>query len=190
MTDPLHILPGPLFLHTPEPAARRTGFYRQKQGFTLLELLVVLILLGVVLAAAIPRFTGTGEAYLRTDASRVSSFLRFVSDASATRKLYYRVSFDITAGEIRTEMSRDGALYEAESDPNVRTLKLREGVSIEDIVVEGPGKVNAGTAGVVFAPVGGAPPFTLHLAASDKTITLAFNPYSGEVSIKDGYAAP
>lgn len=152
-------------------------------------MLVVLILLGVVLATALPRFIGTGGAYLRTDASRVSSFLRFVSDASATRKVYYKVSFDIAAGEIRAERSRDGALYEADSDPNVRRLKLRDGVSIEDIIVPELGKVNAGTAEVVFAPVGGAGPFTLHLMASEKRITIAFNPYSGEVALKDGYAA-
>ena len=185
----------PLFFQAPEPAAQHPCFHEQNRhpsfqnGFTLLELLVVLILLGVVLMAALPRFTGTQEAYLKTDASRVSSLLRFISDASASRKVYYKVSFDIAAGEIRTERSRDGVRYEPESDPAVRRLKLMDGVSIEDITVEGLGKVNAGTAEVVFAPVGIAGPFTLHLMASDKKISLAFNPYSGEVSLKDGYAA-
>ena len=196
LINPLHNRARPLPPQATEPAGPRHCFHKQKhkpsfpKGFTLLELLVVLILLGVVLMAALPRFTGTGEAYLKTDASRVSSFLRFISDASATRKVYYKVSFDIAAGEIRTERSRDGARYEPESDPAVRRLKLREGVSIEDIMVEGLGKVNAGTAEVVFAPVGGAGPFTLHLMASEKKISIAFNPYSGEVSLKDGYAAP
>lgn len=147
-------------------------------------------MIGVILATALPRFMGTGEAYLKTDASRVSSLVRFIDDASASRKLYYRVSFDIAAGEITTERSRDGARYEPENDPKVRRLKLGEGVQIEDIMLPGLGRVNTGTASVVFAPAGGTSPFTLHLAASGKKLTLEFNPYSGEVFIKDGYVNP
>ncbi|MDP2689098.1 MAG: prepilin-type N-terminal cleavage/methylation domain-containing protein [Deltaproteobacteria bacterium] len=156
-------------------------------GFTLLELLVVMILLGVVLMAALPRFAGTGEAYLKTDASRVSSFVRFINDASATRKAYYRVSFDISAGEIRAERSPDGVHYAQETDPVARRLRLREGVVMEDIVVPELGTVNTGTVMVVFTPAGAQEPFTLHLSSSKKQITLTFNPYSGEVSMEDGY---
>jgi len=192
LTNPLHT-PGPLLHQIKEPYALRSRTDRParcrylSKGFTLLELLVVIILIGVALALALPRFTGTGRAYLRTDASRVSSFLRFISNASATRKLYYKVSFDIAAGEIRTERSRDGAQYLPESDPNVRRLKLRDEVSMEDMVVEGLGKVNSGVAEVTFTPTGGAPPFRLHLAADKDMVTVEFNPYSEDVSVKDGY---
>ncbi len=144
-------------------------------------------MLGIILLAALPRFSGTGEAYLKTDASRVSSFVRFVSDASASKKLYYRVSFDFSAGELRTERSADGVEYTPAPDPNVRRLRLSEGVVLEDMVVTGMGKINNGTVKVVFTPAGAPDAFTLHFRSSKKHMTLVFNPYSGEVVLEDGY---
>ncbi|MFQ5735876.1 MAG: prepilin-type N-terminal cleavage/methylation domain-containing protein [Thermodesulfobacteriota bacterium] len=174
----------------PIPAPGEGREFSAPGGFTLLELLVVMLLLGVVLMTALPRFTGTGAVYLRTDASRVSSLIRFINDASATRKAYYRVSFDISAGEISTERSPDGVRYSQERDPGIRRLRLREGVLMEDIVVPELGKVNTGTVRVVFTPAGAPEPFTLHLISSKKRITLTFNPYSGEVRMEDGYVGP
>jgi prepilin-type N-terminal cleavage/methylation domain-containing protein len=157
------------------------------EGFTLLELLVVIILLGGVLLLALPRFTDTGEVYLKTDSSRVSSYIRFLNEASATKKVYYRISFDLGLGEIRAEYSRDGSEYIADSDPSVRRLKLREGVAMEDIVTPATGKVNSGVLTVVFAPSGTVDPFTLHLRSAKKFFTLTFNPYSGAVNGAEGY---
>ncbi len=156
-------------------------------GFTLLELILVMLLFGVVLALALPRFSDTGTAYLKTDSSRVAAYIRYLHEASSTRKVYYRVSFDMGAEELRAEYSLDGAQYRAERDAALRTLKLAEGVTIEDVVVPETGKVNSGVLTVVFAPAGTMDPFTLHLKSGKNFRTLTFNPYSGEVSVEEGY---
>lgn len=153
----------------------------------MLELILVMMLLGLVLAIALPRFLDTGEAYLKTDSSRVSAYIRYLHEASSTKKVYYRVSFDIGSGEVGAEYSRDGVEYSAEREAALKRLKLREGVVIEDIVVPETGKVNSGVLSVVFTPAGTVDPFTLHLRSGKKFRTLTFNPYAGTVSVAEGY---
>lgn len=145
------------------------------------------MLLGVVLAIAMPRFADTGEAYLKTDSSKVSAYIRYLHEASSTRKVYYRVSFDISSGEITAEYSRDGVEWRGERETVLKRLRLSEGVVIEDIVVPETGKVNSGAISVVFTPAGTVDPFTLHLKSGKKFRTLTFNPYAGTVSVEEGY---
>lgn len=145
------------------------------------------MLFGLVLTIALPRFLDTGEAYLKTDSSRVSAYIRYLHEASSTKKVYYRISFDIGSGEVEAEYSRDGVEYLAERETALRRLKLREGVVIEDIVGPETGKVNSGVLSVVFTPAGTVDPFTLHLRSGKKFRTLTFNPYAGTVSVAEGY---
>lgn len=157
------------------------------EGFTLFELLAVIIIIGGILAIAFPRIWVLNEMHLRTDAGRVSTLIRYLNEASATKKVYYRISFDLEKNSISVESSRDGAGYSAETDAAIRGLRLREGVAMEDIELPGLGKVNSGTVSVIFAPAGGADSFTLHLRASQKKMSLLFNPYSGRVRVSEGY---
>jgi len=145
------------------------------------------MLFGLVLTIAFPRFSDPELAYLKTDSSKVAAYIRYLHEASSTKKLYYRVSFDMGSDELRAEYSRDGASYRVEGESSLRRLKLREGVTIEDVVVPDTGKVNSGVLSVVFAPSGTVDPFTVHLKAGNDFKTLTFNPYSGKVSVAEGY---
>lgn len=80
--------------HTPA-----TNFMKKKQGFTLIELIVVLVIIGIVAGITVPRYTGSFHSLnFRKVMSDLVFFLRearicAMSDAKATR-----VVFDLQRG--------------------------------------------------------------------------------------------
>ena len=168
------------------PAEGR-GHLTRASGFTYLELIAVIVILGGLIALVAPRFAGTGRTYLRTDARRLATLTRYVYEATATKRLSYRLRFDLDGGSVSVATSAGGEEFTPEADPVIRRLKLRGGVELADIVVPGPGKVTAGEVDVFFAPSGPVEPFVVHLSYGDHVKTLDFNPYSGRVRVRDGY---
>ncbi|MFQ5464608.1 MAG: Tfp pilus assembly protein FimT/FimU [Thermodesulfobacteriota bacterium] len=156
-------------------------------GFTYLELIAVIVIIGGLMALVAPRFAGTGRTYLRTDARRLATLTRYVYEATATKRLSYRLRFDLDGGSVSLAASAGGGEFVPEADPVLRRLKLRRGVELADIVVPGPGKVTSGEVDVFFAPSGPVDPFVVHLSYGADVKTLDFNPYSGRVRVRDGY---
>ncbi|MBI5644328.1 MAG: prepilin-type N-terminal cleavage/methylation domain-containing protein [Deltaproteobacteria bacterium] len=161
----------------------RTG----SPGFTLLELIVVIAVIGTILAIVFPRISNVGERRLHSDSARVSSLLVYLSEAATTKKVYYRARFDLDKELIRIESSKDGEEYAEETEGAFKGITLSDGVSIEDVVLSGLGRVNTGEVAVVMQPFGNAEPFVIHFKGGDDFLTLSFNPYTGRSSIEEGY---
>ncbi|MDH3237376.1 MAG: prepilin-type N-terminal cleavage/methylation domain-containing protein [Deltaproteobacteria bacterium] len=112
-------------------------------GFTLLELIVVLVLAGLVAALVAPSFSGTLEsARLRSGAAEVRSVLTLARTLAASGSKVRAVSFDVEKGEF-------AVLGEA------RRYLLPEGVRIESARVGGA-VVEEETFRVRFFPDGSA----------------------------------
>lgn len=157
------------------------------RGFTLLELLAVIAIIGLALALSLPKFSFNSNTKLNSQAKNIAGLIRYLNDAAATRKVYYKMWFNIEKGILRIELSRDGKAYEDAGEPHLRTVKTKGGVEIEDVVLPGVGKVTRGELAIVFTPLGVSDPFDIHMKASARTLTLSFNPYTGKVKITDGY---
>ena len=68
---------------------------RRAAGFTLLELLVVLVLISLVSALALPRIAGSVPSLqLKTSARKVISILRFARGRTVTEQVPFGVRFD------------------------------------------------------------------------------------------------
>ncbi len=159
---------------------------RQKAGFTLIELVIVMVVISIALAIVLPRFTSLNSQNLKSDAEKVSALVRYLHEAAESRKLFYRLSFDTEKGTVTVERSKDSIKYSRETEASVRGFSLASGVEILDIQAPGLGSVASGRIEVLFAPVGSSP-FTLHLGGSDNVLTVSFNPYNGRVSVEEGY---
>ncbi len=158
-----------------------------KKGVTLLELLVVIVILGSIAAIVAPKFSAFEGFMLDSEARKVAGLLRYLDESATTKNVYYRVWFRPEEESFEVESSPDGVEFKRVKDNSLKGYKFRAGIDMEDIVVAGLGKVASGEAAVVFNPGAGAGPFALHLKKSGAGLTVSYNPYSGKVTIKQGY---
>jgi prepilin-type N-terminal cleavage/methylation domain-containing protein len=157
------------------------------KGFTFIELLIVISIVGIILAVALPRFSFFDDIYVRKDIRQVTRLIRYLNEAAVTKKLYYRVKFNIERGMVKVEYSNDGVEYNDETDSFMKGLSFGDMMKIEDIILPGIGKINNGEVAVIFLPYGFSEPFNLHLKGLGKFFTLSFNPYTEKVNIEEGY---
>ena len=156
-------------------------------GFTLLELVVVLFVLGSVLLIVFPKIHFFEEYTLRSEARRVAWTLRYYHESATAKKVYYRVWFNPEKESFEVESSPDGVEFTAGADQGLGGFTMSAALDMEDIVIAGLGRIYEGEAAVVFNPAIGAEPFNLHLKGGALTLTLSYNPYSGKVRIIEGY---
>ena len=73
---------------------------RSNAGFTLLELVIVVILVAIVMALSVPRLSGTlGSTGITAGTRQVASMLRYARGRAVMDRLRYRVDLDLDAGE-------------------------------------------------------------------------------------------
>jgi prepilin-type N-terminal cleavage/methylation domain-containing protein len=159
----------------------------RRSGFTLFELLVVIAILSSIVLVVFPKLPVFEGFMLDSEARRVAGLLRYLDESASAKKLYYRVWFRPEEESFRVESSIDGIEFKAMKDAYLKGYAFRSGISIEDLVVAGLGRVQTGEVSIVFNPGRGAPPFTMHLSKGPHNLSISYNPYSGKVTILEGY---
>ena len=140
---------------------RQIGFDRRRgrQGFTLMELMVVMVLLGVVAAIAIPRALKTSpRQQLSRAAKQMARDLELVRTQAVSSKRKVRVRFDVADGFytafLDTTDTRSGVIAEAANEVRASRLITRDrkagipGVSL-------PRKIKFGSGAAISGPLGG-----------------------------------
>ncbi|OGW15010.1 MAG: type II secretion system protein GspH [Nitrospinae bacterium RIFCSPLOWO2_12_FULL_45_22] len=117
---------------------------RYQKGFTLVELLVVLLLLGLMLALAGPRITsGLGSASLKSTARKIATTLRYARGQAVAKKTPHEVFFDNEAGvygieevasrqDLTSPSDSAGSPNPAEKTGNLQTFKLPEEIKLKE----------------------------------------------------------
>lgn len=161
---------------------------RSESGFTILEFIIVLFLLGGLLSLIIPRMsfgdnlTSVGRRWVGT--------LRSIQYMSTTTQKTVRLYVDLDRG-MYWPMVLDGGQEKPPLDATWATpLTLPEAVRFTDIQV-GSSKTESGRTTVMFYPNGRIDPATMHMADADNNVVgILIEPVTSMIRLTDQRIEP
>lgn len=163
----------------------RAGIW--SKGYTLIELSVIIILMGIILLFALPRLDNIGNAGLRAASRELAGAIQSLFDESILRKEPYRMVFDISESSyyiVGQEMDEEASGW---IDVTKRHVNLPEKVYIKDIVTQQDGRITEGAVTVRFYPDGYVDKSVIHISNGKKDYTLVTIPLTGKVKVLEGY---
>jgi prepilin-type N-terminal cleavage/methylation domain-containing protein len=163
-----------------------TGRSNNKAGFTLVELLLVIALIGIVLVLAVPsiRDTFTGDDLKKASRQLVGLERKLRADA-VRDQVDYLLCFDLansTYWVIASDMTP-----EKQKEMKNRPHRLPSGVTILDVVDEKGIKKSSDEARIKFGKNNICPPTVIHLGENEDRMTIVINPFLGVTDIYDKY---
>ncbi len=161
-------------------------------GFTMIELAMVLLVIGIVSAVVMPRMGGVLDRQrMRRSINVVRGTVRYAQARAALTKRIYRLTFDLdqqVMSVCRLSTKTEGC---DEQSQELRQYRFPEAVRILDVVTVEGTKTHEGEAVTHFHPTGLAEPSTIHIAGSSKQqVTVMIEPLAGRVKVLDGYVDP
>lgn len=159
----------------------------KSRGFTLIELAVVIVVLGVMITLVIPAFSEITGANLKRSARHLTGTIRFLRGEAEARKTVLRLRFDVPNGHYWAEGMK------VLDDRTVEFVKLASAVSTE-------GSLSGATSFkavrpeshpddpyILFTPDGWVEKTLIHLQDGDgKDYTLIVKPLTGDTELLDG----
>lgn len=157
-----------------------------KKGFTLLELLLVIVLIGVILVLAVPstRNALTGDS-LKKASRQLIGLERKLRTEAVRDQLDYILSIDLSDFSYWVIASDMTPEKQAEIKKSRRHFPAD--VVIMDIVDENNNKKSAGEVKIVFKKNNVCTPAIIHLSYKEDKMTIVINPFLGVTDIYDQY---
>ena len=165
-----------------------TGTSSNRKGFTLLELVVVLVILAGVAALALPRMTALFDNDVLAPARTTATLLRYLEERAIVGLTSYRLQVD--PNKQQTTVVQLSGLGEEQSpdDPFLARNPLSGATRIADLTSARLGKVTSGTVSIPYGPGGLAEPLLLRLGeTSGRQYTVQALPVNGSVKIAEGW---
>jgi general secretion pathway protein H len=159
-------------------------------GFTLIELVVVLVIISIVALLVYPKLSPTSQSDLRSAARSLAATIRYVEDRGVATKNVYRMKINLDEASVSvTQIASDGS-EEAADDVELRKkMVLVDGITIADIDTSRLGKVAAGEVDLDFGPLGLGEFISIHLRAQNGSyFTVQAYPRTGRVRVFDNYS--
>lgn len=164
-------------------ASSRKG---RESGFTLIEIVVVMVLISLFMVLSIPLYGNIGTGSLDTSARRLSGTIKYLYNESAISGLEYRLIYDLDRGTYRAQaLEKDGALTDAQDQG--RQAALKGAVRFKDLKVPGRGKFSSGQVTTRIDPSGWVEETVIHLEDGNEVLTLRVMPLTGTTEIFQGY---
>ncbi len=107
---------------------------RAPRGFTLIEIMVVLLIMGLVASLGVTGFRAVTKSDLRATTAHLSGAIRYLFDRASITGKYHRLVIDLTEGKYWAEVSDDRfyAPNEAESQSDRKKRESDEAAADED----------------------------------------------------------
>jgi prepilin-type N-terminal cleavage/methylation domain-containing protein len=164
---------------------------RQQQGFTLLELAIVIFIMGLMFTLALPYMGGYRKAQLKSEARRMAGRASYLFDAASAQKVFLRMVFDLDHqgyGVMRLDpYAMPTPSFGPDHSSAGAPIVMPPSVAIRDVTVGDLGTFRAGKVSTQFYPEGYVDATLVHMMdLSGHVMTLAFNPVTGRVLIAEG----
>ncbi|MGH8005527.1 MAG: pilus assembly FimT family protein [Candidatus Binatia bacterium] len=160
-------------------------------GFTLLELSVVLLIIGLLAAVALPQLGDVSGRRLESSARRLAALVHYLSGEAAFSGRVYRLHYDLDqrAYWVTVLTAPQGiAEFIPDSSPLSQPVQLPPAIAFADVFVPGVGRVRAGQVYTHFYPQGYADPTVIHLRDQrSRVVTVTIPPLTGEARVAEGY---
>ncbi len=157
-----------------------------KSGYTLIELIVVIILLGLMFGLVVPKFRqAVLSDSLDATSLRIIGLVEDLRERAISEQISYVLHFDIRGRELWAFASN--ATAEEQETARKRAYRLPVDVIIEDIWSWSRGKIYD-DATIQFSKKGYIEQSMIHLQSEDgRQLSLELTPFLGSIKIHDGY---
>lgn len=172
----------------------RNGQDSANRGFTLLEIMIVIVLMATIATVATPKFKDIFEVNLKSSTRKMAGSIKFCFNEAIIKQATVRLNFDlVTSSYYHTMLITDpdsiiGEFVEMPSPINERQ-QLPEGIFFQDILTpRSVQKMEDGETYIMFYSTGYAEKAVIHIRDSHGNVfTLLVKPLTGGVKIFEGY---
>jgi len=164
--------------------------YHLRRGFTLVEVLIVVVIISIAALMAVPMFSSAGSMQIRSAGNIIAADLEYAKNMAITRGQNYSVIFDVTAESYRIEDQsgnvvshpvKKGFDYVVDFKNDSRLNR----VDITSVQFD-PGAGNTITFDYLGSPYSGTGPLnsgSIAISADGTTATIRVEPVTGYISI-------
>lgn len=157
-----------------------------EEGYTLIEIAVVIVLIGVILLMAIPRVQDTLTSdRMRSAVRNLSGTARELKASAVREQVDHLLHLDLDRRVLWS--TRDDMTAETRTIRRSRARSLPSGVRIADVALADEGKKNQGEVIIRFFSQGYVQPAAIHLTDEERTMTLIFQPFLSTFEVQDKY---
>jgi type II secretory pathway pseudopilin PulG len=162
---------------------------RNQAGFTLLELGLVVLIIGVMLTITVPRIGDTGRAELVSTARKLAATFRYLRHAAILDGRNYQLVWDLDAQQYYAAVEDLESGFKLDEEGPVGQVQLEDPIVLSDVDLPLlSGKVQEGVVYTTFYPDGYVDLTVVHLDNGQDVYTLyVSNEYTGRVSVLPGY---
>lgn len=166
---------------------------RRGDGFTLLELIIVLALVGLLLVVSIPALRDRAfDDPLRAAGRKLIGYIDGVRNMAVREQQSYVLFIDLSGNRLWYQRESDLPASGVEV-PEKGVLQLRGGVKLRDVWMKAAGTVREGIPELWVSRQGYLDQTVLHLGNEDEdeeTLSLRIFPFLPTVEVLDGYYEP
>jgi prepilin-type N-terminal cleavage/methylation domain-containing protein len=161
------------------------------RGFTLVEVGLVILILGIVFGLVVPRFQDRSHAELVSHIRRLAVTFRFLRHQAILDGRTYRLVYNLDEHRYWGALAEEGEgepLSLASSGTLPREVTLPESVGFSDVVFPlTAGKLFEGVGWTEFYPDGYVDLTVIHMDNGEEAYTLRVEPMTGNVYVTAGY---
>lgn len=158
-----------------------------QSGFTLIELTLVVLLLGLMASLSMPLISGFESNHLNSSARRLAGTVKYLYNEAAMTGMEHRLTFELEDNSYRAANINAAGELKALQGVGAKK-KLSSGVQFVNIYQPQRGEQSEGEITTAFLPGGWLEETIIHLQDDkEHKMTLRLVPLTGLTEIYDGY---